>query len=222
MAQCTGTSKQSGQQCRREATPGATVCATHGGKAPQVKAKAAQRLADQAAARELARIGRKRDVHPAEALLELVQWQAGLVDYWRAVVEQVAAKTAPHRADHWGDPIEDDVVDEEDVVPSSARALTWGVTKVKEGGDDRGTTYEAAPHIAYTLLVQAQDKLADYASRALRAGVEERRVRVAEQTGQLVAEVIRAILSELNLTSEQQHLVGEVVPKHLRRLAAVA
>jgi hypothetical protein len=188
-----GAKTRNGGTCKLMPAPGATRCRLHGGASPNAIAKAAERLADQAAARELARIGRKRDVHPAEALLELVQWQAGLVDYWRAEVADLEAED-----------------------------LTWGKTREKVGGDDRGTTYEAAPHIAYTLLVQAQDKLADYASRALKAGVEERRVRVAEQTGQLVAEVIRAILSELNLTSEQQHLVGEVVPKHLRRLAAVA
>lgn len=47
--------KKSGEQCRRHARCGANVCDFHGGKAPQVKAKARQRL-DEAAdrmAREL-------------------------------------------------------------------------------------------------------------------------------------------------------------------------
>lgn len=42
---CSATSKQSGKQCGRWAIPGGTVCAMHGGKAPQVKAKADERLA---------------------------------------------------------------------------------------------------------------------------------------------------------------------------------
>lgn len=35
MAQCTAKSKQSGQRCKRHATPGRTVCNIHGGKTPR-------------------------------------------------------------------------------------------------------------------------------------------------------------------------------------------
>ena len=42
--QCTAKSKASGQQCRRRAIKGATVCQMHGGTAPQVKAKAEETL----------------------------------------------------------------------------------------------------------------------------------------------------------------------------------
>ena len=38
--------KAKGGTCRRAAIKGGTVCATHGGQAPQVKRKAAERLAD--------------------------------------------------------------------------------------------------------------------------------------------------------------------------------
>ena len=43
--QCTATSKQSQQRCRRCAIPGGHVCASHGGNAPAVRAKAQQRMA---------------------------------------------------------------------------------------------------------------------------------------------------------------------------------
>lgn len=41
---CTAKSKQSGQRCKRRPIPGGTVCVMHGGKAPQVQAKAQERL----------------------------------------------------------------------------------------------------------------------------------------------------------------------------------
>jgi dihydropteroate synthase len=41
--QCVAHSR-SGEQCKNGALPGATVCRMHGGAAPQVKAKAAERL----------------------------------------------------------------------------------------------------------------------------------------------------------------------------------
>lgn len=43
--QCTATSRQTGQRCRQTAIPGGTVCRYHGGSAPNVKRKAALRLA---------------------------------------------------------------------------------------------------------------------------------------------------------------------------------
>jgi len=42
--QCRATSKQTGQQCRRSAIPGGTVCRYHGGAAPQVVQAAMDRL----------------------------------------------------------------------------------------------------------------------------------------------------------------------------------
>jgi hypothetical protein len=52
MAQCTAHSSRTGEQCRAPAIRGGTVCVTHGGAAPQVKAKALERI--QAAAVDVA------------------------------------------------------------------------------------------------------------------------------------------------------------------------
>ena len=46
---CTATAKQTGKRCGRWPVPGAAVCVMHGGKAPQVRDKAVQRLQEQAA-----------------------------------------------------------------------------------------------------------------------------------------------------------------------------
>lgn len=42
---CTARAKSTGNRCRRDPIAGATVCVVHGGQAPQVKRKAAERLA---------------------------------------------------------------------------------------------------------------------------------------------------------------------------------
>lgn len=44
-SRCTATSQRSGQRCKRMASLGATVCAMHGGAAPQVRAAAQRRVA---------------------------------------------------------------------------------------------------------------------------------------------------------------------------------
>lgn len=191
--QCTATAKTTGQRCQRPVVKGATVCRFHGGAARQVKAKATTRLQLANAEAEVARLGARRDIHPAEALLELVHWTAGEVDYWRTRVQQL---------------------DDDD--------LTWGLTQHREGVGPEGPvnikTQEAKPHIAYTMLERASDRLASYAAAALKAGVDERRVRLAESQGALVGEVLRRILDRLALTPEQLQLVPVVVPEELRRL----
>lgn len=58
--QCAAHSSRTGERCRRPAIIGATVCRTHGGAAPQVKRKAAERVHDlidpDRALREAARV----------------------------------------------------------------------------------------------------------------------------------------------------------------------
>jgi hypothetical protein len=54
---------------------------------------------------------------------------------------------------------------------------------------------------------------------AISAGIEERRVRIAEAQGALVASVIRAILGDLDLSDEQQQKAAASVPRRLRAIA---
>ena len=49
--------------------------------------------------------------------------------------------------------------------------------------------------VAYKLMVDAQDRLARYAASALKAGIEERRVRLAESQGAQLAGVVQAVLA---------------------------
>lgn len=186
-----------GRPCKRPPNRGMNVCQSHGGASPRAIEGRDKRAREDAARADAARFAARTDIHPAEALLELVHYQAGIVTYWRGRVEDVT---------------EDDLV--------------WGQTKHEsgfgpEGPIDKGTT-EAVPHVAYRLLVEAQDKLAAYAAAALKAGVDERRVRLAEGQGALVAQVIRGILDQLHLTPEQAELVPTVVPAQLRLLTGGA
>lgn len=62
-----------GNQCRRQAVRGATVCYVHGGAAPQVKAAAARRLAEREAAESLADVVVLPISNPLEALAEVAE-----------------------------------------------------------------------------------------------------------------------------------------------------
>lgn len=179
-----------GETCRRPAGwgtdhVGVGPCKLHGGSTPahNTAAKTTQ------ARRDVVLFGGRRDIHPADALLELVQWTAGEVDYWR------------HRVH---------LLDEHE--------LTWGVTRVKEGGDDRGTTQEAKPNVAYSMLVDASNRLERYSASALKAGVDERRVRLAEQQGTLLHGVLVAVLGELGHDVAPGSVAAQVILRHMAPL----
>jgi hypothetical protein len=147
------------------------------------------------------RFGGPIDTTPTEALLDTVKWTAGYVGWLR---EQVAGK-----------PDEDGTAPRDD-------ELVWGKTREKSGGEDWGSTFEAKPSVWLQLLGEWSDRLVKVCDTAIRAGIEERRVRIAEQQGALVADVIRKVLDDLELTPEQAARAGEVVPRRLRLLAGGA
>jgi len=151
--------------------PGVGRCKLHGGNT-SFHLKSLEKRAELQAAREQVRLwGGATDVHPAKALLDLVQWKASEVEYWRFRVAQL-----------------------------SDQDLLWGVSKVKTGGDDGGTTEEAKPHIALEMLRRAEQDLAAYASASLKAGVDQALVAVAKNQASQLIFVLRRLLNDPRVT----------------------
>lgn len=197
-----------GRPCGKAPIAGAKVCASHGANG-RTRAAAARALEEQAAARAVATLGLPVDISPTDALLEEVRWTAGHVQWLRGKVQELengATASGYDAADQ----------------AAKGHPLVWGTTKEKTGGDDYGTTEEAAPSVWYVLYAKERAHLVAVCQAAIKAGVEERRVRLAEQQGDLVATVIGRILDALGLTSEQQALVPVVVPRELRAIAGGA
>lgn len=193
--QCTAKSKSTGQRCGKYAMKGQTVCSKHGGGAPGARKAAARRIEEarlqDKARKELRRLGEPTSGDPGEILLSLVREKAGEVAWLRVQVEALEAE-----------------------------ALTWGVTKTVVGSGPNGPvdTEErgAQQHILYGLYHKAQDQLANYASAALRAGIEERQVRVAEQTAHQFTRILTSLQERLDLTSEQSGMWDRVVADVVR------
>ena len=190
-----------GMPCGKRPLAGAKVCASHGANG-RTRAAAAKAVAEQEAARVVATLGLPLDISPTDALLEEVRWTAGHVHWLRGKVAEL-----DEREDESGD---------------VEHPLVWGITKQKTGGEDYGTTEEAKPSIWYVLYAKERAHLVAVCQAAIKAGVEERRVRLAESQGDLVALVITRILDALALTAEQQALVPTVVPRELRAITGSA
>lgn len=183
--------KRGGACCRNSPASELAVCRYHGGAAGQAKAAGKRRQVEANAAKVMRRFGEPIDTTPTEALLDAVKWTAGYVAWLRDKVSSI----------------------------TSDEKLVWGQTRNKVGGEDRGVTYESGPNVWLELLGTWHDRLVKICAEAIKAGIEERRVRLAESQGALVADVIKAILADLKLTPAQQAKAGEVIPFRLRELA---
>jgi hypothetical protein len=194
---CGAKARSTGKPCTQPVVPGTARCRFHGGAAPQVRAAGERRI--QAANAQLAAVtfGLSREVDPRDALLEEVYRTAGVVDWLQQKVRALQ---------------DDDVV--------------WGVTEevTKDSGEFPGvdTTRAAAVNVWVELYAKERKHLVDVCKAAVAAGLEERRVRLAEQQGAMLAGVIRAILGDLDLSPEQQTRAAQVVPFRLREVAAAA
>lgn len=184
---CTATSKQSGRRCKRAAVPGATVCATHGGKAPQVVAKANERLERAAAERAVATYGLAVEVDPLQALLDELHRTAGHVAWLGALIADLE-----HTEDEDG-------------------KTRSGLRQWRPAGEFGGSW---VPSVWVELYQSERTHLARVAKSCLDAGVEERRVRLAEDQGRLVADVIRRIVAGLGRDPSDPE-VREVVRREL-------
>lgn len=199
MAEC-GAKKRSGGECHAPAMKGQKRCKRHGGGAPQSKAAAERRLAQAEAERELeaavTTLGLPQDIDPGKALLDEIARTYGAVKWLEAKVRELEPDQ-----------------------------LVWGKVSHREGVGPEGpvdvTEHKAEFNAWYRLYCEERDRLARVAALALKAGIEERRIKLAESQGDLVAQAIRSILDALNLTPTQLELVPVIVPQTLRSLGEV-
>ncbi|MBG6085827.1 HGGxSTG domain-containing protein [Zhihengliuella flava] len=191
-----GARKRNDDPCGAPPIKGGTRCGKHGGRSPQVMRKAEKNLAEQDLAKQVRTLGiqdKYPDVDPGQALLREIQITHAHVEWLRGKVEEL-----------------------------TPRELVWGETQHKAGIGKEGPidemTSEAKPSVWYELYERERERLVKFSAIALKAGIEERRVRLAEQQGELVAGVLKRILDGLNLTPEQWELTQTIVPTELRAL----
>lgn len=104
--QCSATARTTKKRCGRPAIPGGKVCRVHGGAAPQVKAKAAERITE----RELRDTLGRLDITPvADPLTELQQLAGQVVAWKQLLADRVAALKSTGYEGEYGEQIRADV-----------------------------------------------------------------------------------------------------------------
>jgi hypothetical protein len=181
-----------GKACTKSPMHGQQVCDTHGGKAPRAKAAAEVRLVQAQVATLAASLADPvdgEDRDPGEIIYDSIRVQTRLVAYfWQRVCAL--------------DP----------------RALIWGKTKEKIGGDDGGITFEPKAHAWFVLwrdAVRERDRLC---IEAIRVGLEQRRVELAERDEMRWMRFLDGLLTDFGLDPNAP-ATAEVVERHLRLLA---
>src|SRR5438477_8073758 len=81
---CIATSKRTGRRCGLARIPGTTVCAKHGGAAPQVRAAAARRVAEQ----KVRKAAMKLEVDPQDVSTDPVALLSGMIHSGAIMMER--------------------------------------------------------------------------------------------------------------------------------------
>jgi hypothetical protein len=181
--------------------PGIGRCAFHAGATPTHERAASLELAR----RECATLGIPIEADPGEALLGELWETAGNVAFYRELVQQLP--THPELDEYVAD-------GDGDGHWQRGRPGVYGPTYHVSGVP----TGEAKAHVLVQLYGHERKHMVDVASAALRAGVEDRRLRLAERDGQALARAIRGILSDLGVADRPD--AGRVVRRHLELAAA--
>lgn len=98
--------------------------------------------------------------------------------------------------------------------------MVFGVTKHVQDTSDYSNivTTGSGVHMWVRLWTDERDRLARVCKLTLDAGVDERRVRLAESQGRLIVELIRGTLTDLGITPSDD--VDQIVTRRLRAITA--
>jgi hypothetical protein len=131
------------------------------------------------------------DVDPAEVLLQLISQSAARAARYAAELEAMESRSGLHGA-----------------LIGRKFALNH---------DGRSVPVEEAIRGLAKLESEERDRLARFSALAINAGLAARQVALAERTGGMIADVLRAVLADhsLALTTEQRAAAPMAIRRHL-------
>lgn len=186
-------------------------CKYHGGNIPESREKQGRAMAEFNARQQLAQLGEVVEADPEQALLDLVSQSAALISFYGEQVVQLAQKEKPEHAG-----------------PRSAGAF-WADYQAGSGlfGPEIDVDKDGNEHVVgeqlrgmVILWNEERDRLAKYARAALAAGIDKRRVAMAERYGESVVVVVNNVLVGIGISGDQLAEARRLVAAEFRQLAA--
>ncbi len=188
-------------------------CKNHGGTLTAPAKKAHDAMVVAYAMKDIARLGGVVATDPEQALLDLVSQSAALTVYYGQGVSALTDK-----------PVEE-----------VAAAFTAGGLWSRAGGDygelkglfgpEVDVDKDGTEHVVgeklrglVTLWNEERDRLSKYAKAALAAGIEKRRVELAEQQGEQVVVIVNNVLLQLGMSPDQVAQARTMIAAGFRQL----
>jgi hypothetical protein len=197
--------------CRHWPMHGQRICQTHGGKGRNKTAGREAWKKAQTKDREMERLeravktfGLPVTISPQQALLDEIARTAGHV-LWLG--EQIA-NLAPEEVG-WG---------------LGSEEKREGVGEMETQIDLTTTTKVARPSVLIELYHKERSHLVHVAKVAIQCGIAERQIKLAEEQGQMIAQVLRQVFEdpELELTLTQVQVARTVASRVLRGISVSA
>ena len=194
--------------CMKWPMHGQRVCSTHGGKGRNRVAAARQWEKERKVAGEMERaeravktFGLPVTVTPQQALLDEIARTAGHVTWLGNMIGSLPIEDAV-----WG---------------RISEEHTEGVGEMETVVDLTKTVRGARPAVWYQLYQQERAHLVHVAKVAIQCGIAERQVKLAEEQGQMIAQVLRQVLEapELELSVVQITAARSMASKVLRSMS---
>ena len=177
--------------CTKPPMRGQQVCEVHGGRSRQARASAEIRRREMEAKKTLAEyLIEGDDRDPALILLERISVASCMTRFYTQQVHTLS--------------------DQEHI---------WGRTKEISGGKDAGTTYEAAPHAWVVLMDRWENTLARLCVDALKVGLKQRELDIAQEQGDRIVALLEGIVTDLGHDPADPAISGIIV-RHLRLISA--
>lgn len=209
-----------GNPCGGWLIPGTKTCKRHAGK-PITQARAEGRVRLEVLKWGLG----DTTVDPGEVLLRLVSQSAARVDlYSRLLADAYHAAERLRQAEQAPDT---DLVAAHTARMDLERVFNTGGVSALIGHTYAGTqtsgviaTGEAIRGLAQ-LEAAERDRCANFATKAIAAGLAERQVRLAERQGALIATVMRQVMERVGATAQQLEALPAVTATVLAEVAGV-